>query len=171
MKIQDLIGEELSWSQPRLMTSEYDLSRGTEVIGTLRFRSSFGSLATARLEPGCWTFKRQGFLQTRVSIRACDQEADLGVFRNNTWTGGGTLELPGGDQIQANTNFWHSRYEFAAAGGVSLIKYQTHQGLKLRGEMEILPAAKALPELPWLVMLGWYLAVMMHSDDSAVAMT
>jgi hypothetical protein len=24
-----------------------------------------------------------------------------------------------------------------------------------------------MPELPWLMMLGWYLVVMMHRDDSA----
>jgi hypothetical protein len=33
--------------------------------------------------------------------------------------------------------------------------------------MQILPAAGTMPELPWLTMLGWYLAVMMHRDDSA----
>jgi hypothetical protein len=167
MPIVDLIGEELSWTQPRFLASEYDLSRGSDVIGTLRFRSGWGSLATAQIAKGCWTFKRLGFLKTRVSVRACESEDDLAVFRNATWKGGGTLELARGAAIQANTNFWHSKYEFVGAGDEVLVTYRTHKGFKLSGEMQILPAARSLPELPWIVMLGWYLAVMMHRDDSA----
>ena len=43
----------------------------------------------------------------------------------------------------------------------------TLQRLTLTGRMAILPPAQDMPELPWLMMLGWYLAVMMHRDDSA----
>jgi hypothetical protein len=167
MAIVDLIGEELSWTQPRFLASEYDLSRGGDLIGTLRFRGGWGSLATAQSGDGCWTFKRVGFLQTRVSIRACNSEDDLAVFRNATWKDGGTLELARGGAIQANTNFWHSKYEFVDAGGDVLVAYRTHKGFKLSGEMQIRPEARSLPELPWIVMLGWYLAVMMYRDDSA----
>ena len=168
MQIQDLVGEDLEWSQSGLLGSEYELCRGSDVIGTLKFRSAFGSLATASVDLGCWTFKRMGFLKTRVTVKACDEERELGVFRNNTWSGGGTLELPGGRSIQASTNFWHSKYEFLK-DDQPLIKYRTRQILKLSGHMEILPAAQPIRGLPWLMMLVWYLAVMMHRDDSAGA--
>ena len=167
MRIQNYIEEPLAWTQPRMLTSEYELHRGDELLGSLRFRSSWGSLAVAKVDNGCWTFKRQGFFKTSVSIRVCDSENDVAIFRNNTWKGGGTLELPDGRSFQANTNFWHSRYEFAALAGNPLVRYRTHKGLRLSGEMELLPSAKEMPEGPWLAMLGWYLAVMMSRDDSA----
>jgi hypothetical protein len=168
MRIQDLVGDDLEWAQSSLFSSEYELTRGTDLVGTLKFRSVFGTFATATVDLGCWTFKRMGFLKTRVTIMACGEERELGLFQNNTWSGGGTLELPGGRHIKANTNFWHSKYEFTN-DAEPLIRYRTRQMLKLSGHMEILRAATALPELPWLMMLGWYLAVMMHRDDSAAA--
>jgi|RhiMethySRZTD1v2_1073278.scaffolds.fasta_scaffold16088_12 hypothetical protein len=167
MAISDLVGHELSWTQPRFLASGFELTRAGDVIGRLTFRSAWGSLATAEIDDGCWSFKRLGFLKTRVSVRACDAEEELGVFRNNTWKGGGTLELARGPMIQANTNMWHSKYEFVGAGDEVLLTYHTHRSFKLSGEMQILPPARNLPELPWLVMLGWYLAVMMYRDDSA----
>ena len=112
MRTADLIGHSLSWQQPSLLGSEYGLHLGEDIIGTLRFRSSWGSLATAEILGGCWTFKRIGFLQTRVSIKVCGTEPDIAIFRNNTWKGGGTLEFPDGRRLPASTNFWHSRYEF-----------------------------------------------------------
>jgi hypothetical protein len=167
MPLADLIGEALSWTQPRFLASGYELSRAGDVIGRLTFRSAWGSLATAEIDDGCWSFKRLGFLKTRVSVWSCDAEEELGVFRNSTWKGGGTLDLARGQAIQANTNMWHSKYEFVGAGDEVLVTYRTHRGFKLSGEMQILPSARNLPELPWLVMLGWYLAVMMYRDDSA----
>ena len=68
-------------------------------MATLRFRSIWGSLATAESADGCWTFKRVGFLQTRATIRTCESEDEIAVFKNNSWTGGGTLELSSNVEI------------------------------------------------------------------------
>jgi hypothetical protein len=79
------------------------------------------------------------------------------------------LDLPDGRQLKANTNFWHTRFEFTGADDQPLIRYHSRNTLRLFGQMEILPAARDLLEIPWLAMLGWYLAVMMHRDDSAAS--
>src|SRR4029453_2240918 len=76
MPMADLAGEELSWSQPRFLASGYELSRAGNVIGRLTFRSAWGSLATAEIDDGCWTFKRLGFLKTRVSVGPCQPEEE-----------------------------------------------------------------------------------------------
>ena len=39
----------------------------------------------------------------------------------------------------------------------------------LSAELEIELAARKWAELPWIVMLGWYLLVMMQSDATAAA--
>jgi hypothetical protein len=75
----------LRWSQPSAMKMEYELRSGDECVARLKFRSSFGSYATAESNEGHWTFKRVGFWQTKVTIRARDSDADLAVFKNNTW--------------------------------------------------------------------------------------
>ncbi len=170
MKLVELIGYELKWVQPHAMKREYELRAGEDLIAaTLRFRSGFGSFATATSADGEWTFKRTGFLQTKVTIRAAGSYNDLAVFKNSTWKGGGTLELPDGRSYPANTNFWATQYEFKTELGDSLIRYRKIGGfLHMSSAVEIDPMAKSLPEMPWMVMLGWYLTLMMYSDNAAV---
>ena len=53
--------------------------------------------------------------------------------------------------------------------GASLIHYRYRGLLGSSAEVTVLPAAQDVPELPWMVMLGWYLMIMMEDDASAVA--
>ncbi len=116
-KIAEVIGGELEWVQPSAWKMQYELRAGEEIVATLRFRSSFGSFATAESADGCWTFKRVGFWQTRGTIRGCESENELATFKNNTWSGGGTLEMHDGRQFLATTNFWQTNLEFKTAAG------------------------------------------------------
>lgn len=170
MKLAELVGQELKWVQPHAMKREYELRAGDEIAATLRFRNAFGSFAAAAGADGEWTFKRVGFLQTRVTIRAAGSENDLAVFKNNTWKGGGTLELPDGRSYPADTNFWATRYAFKTETGEPLIRYRKIGGfLHMSSAVEIDPLARHMPEMPWMVMLGWYLTLMMYSDSAAAA--
>lgn len=169
IRLSDLVGHELKWIQPHAMKMEYELRAGDLVAAALRFRSSFGSFATATSADGSWTFKRVGFTQTKVTIRASEADSDLAVFKNNTWSGGGTLELPDGRSYPANTNFWSTQYEFKTQTGDPLISYRKIGGmLHMSSVTEIHPLARDLPELPWMVSLGWYLTVMMHMDSAVI---
>ncbi len=169
-KIATRSDQALQWRQPNMFKMEYELRAGEELVATLRFRSSFGTLATAQSADGCWTFKRVGFFQNHVTVRVCDSETDLAVFKNNTWKGGGTLILPDGREYLVTTIFWQTEYGFKTAGGESLVNFKSKMGLlDHSAEVEILPAGKNLPELPWMVLLGWYLAVMMSNDATTAA--
>jgi hypothetical protein len=170
MRLAEFVGHELKWVQPHALKMEYELRAGDMVVATLHFRSSFGSFAAATSADGTWTFKRVGFWQTRATIRAIGSETDLAIFKNNTWSGGGTLELLDGRKYPANTNFWLTQYEFRTEKDVPLISYRNIGGiLHLSSMTEILPPAKEIPEMPWMVLLGWYLTVMMRMDSAAAA--
>jgi hypothetical protein len=169
-RLSSLADRELRWVKAeRASGGGYQLRDGDDVVATLGFRSSWGTLATATSADGCWTFKRVGFLQTRVTIRACDSEEEIAVFKNNSWTGGGTLELPDGRRIDADTNCWMTTFAFTTETGEPLVRFRKIGGLlSLSSAVEITPAGAAFAKAPWLVMLGWYVAVQMH-DDAAVA--
>jgi hypothetical protein len=168
MKIADLIGQELKWVQPNALKMEYELRLGDMVAGALRFRSQFGTFATATCDDGRWTFKRVGFWQTKATIRTSGSETDVAVFKNNTWGGGGTLELPDGRKYLANTNSWASQYEIKTEAGQELISFRKIGGmLHISSKVEIHALAKDIAELPWMVLLGWYLTVMMYMDYAA----
>ena len=167
-RIADVVDHHLRWVQPRLTERRFELQDGHESVASLSFRSAFGSLATVRTADGAWTFKRIGFWHTRANVRALGGMTDLAVFEPNTWSGGGTLRLATGASILVTTNLWQSKIEFQLAEHHALFRYLTEGFLRQQAELEILPAAKTRPDLPWLLPFGWYLAVMMHQDSTAV---
>jgi hypothetical protein len=164
-------GVELTWTRPHLLKRDYELRDEDTLVATLRFHSMFGSLATAQCAAGSWTFKRRGFLRTEVTVRRLDDPArDIAVFKNNTLTSGGTLELPDGRHMRASTNCWQSRYAIESGTGEVLLRYRGLGGLPfVKTRVEIEPAGAALSEIAWLVPLGFYLARMMESDSAAIA--
>ncbi len=98
-KITDYLKKELKWVEPYLLKKEYELRSGEETIANLKFRSSFGTLATGESEDGCWTFKRTGFFKTKITIRESDTDKELGIFLNDSWKDGGTLEVNDGRRL------------------------------------------------------------------------
>lgn len=167
-RIAELSGLELKWEQPNTFKMEYCLFAGDEMAATLKFRSSFGSFAIAESADGCWTFKRVGFFQTRATIRECDSETEIASYRNNTWTNGGTLEFPDGRQYRASTNFWMTQFDFFNEAEVVLFSYRKIGGIiHLSSYVDLFSNAIIIPELPWMIMLGWYLTIMMHQDAAA----
>jgi len=145
----------------------YELRAGEEIVATQRFRSSFGSFATAESADGCWTFKRVGFLQARATIRVCGSDVEIATFRNNTWKGGGSLELPDGRKFLATTNFWQTQLEVQEESGQCLFRLKSGGILRASASVEMEPSALTRPELPWVVMFSWYLVVMMRRDSAA----
>jgi hypothetical protein len=164
-----LIGSVVTISQPSALRRDWVLSSGERQLATLSFRSSWGTLATATSPDGSWTFKRMGFLHPRVTVRAVGLDRDLGIFFNNTWRAGGTLDLGGGRELRATTNFWQTRIELQNEDERPLLRFHTGGFVRLRGELELLPGAADLPEISWLPAFGWYLAVLFHMDSAAAA--
>jgi hypothetical protein len=145
----------------------YELLAGEALLATLRFRSSLGTLATAETAAGCWTFKRVGFWQTRLTVRDCGLDQDVAVFKNNTWSGGGTLEFGDGRIYRATTNFWQTNLDFKNNQDGSLLRFHSRGFFHFSANVDIDRAAARLPELPLLITLGWYLIVMLQQDAAA----
>ncbi len=168
-KIIDCFQQSLKWVQPKMFDNKYELHAGDELVAALAFRGIGGTFATAESGDGGWTFKRVGFWQNKATVRTRESKSDLAVFRNNTWTGGGMLEFANGKIFKATTNFWMTNYEFQKDTGEPLVRFKYGGIFHLSSEVEILPEARALSELPVLILFGWYLAVMLYMDSSAAA--
>lgn len=166
-RIVDVADRRLKWAQPRARKKEFELRADEELAATLRFRSSFGTFATAESADGCWTFKRIGFWQSKASIRACGSEEDVALFKNSTWSAGGTLTLRDGQEFRATTNIWRTKLAFETEAGEELLRMKTSGILKRSAKVEITPVGRRVPQLPILVLFAWYLAIMLSSDSDA----
>lgn len=157
----------MRWVQPKMLDMAYELLDGDALVATLAFRSSFGSFATFRTSDGAWTFKRVGFWQTSATVRAEGQSADLARFLPNTWSAGGTLTLSDGRALKITTNLWQSKIECLRGDGETLFRYDTEGFIRQEASLTVGHLAGGMPELPWLIGFGWYLAVTLHQDSSA----
>ena len=168
-RIAELAGRELRWTQPSALRKEYELRAGDELVAVLRFPSSFSSQAKAESAEGCWTFERVGFWRNKTVIRACGKQIPLAVFKNSRWGSGGTLELSDGRSYPASTNFWHTELEIRNEADELLLSLRSGGVARLSATVAIHIGAARLPEVPWLVMLGCYLLVMMKADAALAA--
>ena len=168
-RIEEFEGLELEWSQPSAFKMEYELRAGDELAAVLRFPSSFNSYATAEGADGCWTFERVGFWRNKTVVRPCGSQAAIAVFRTSRWGSGGTLELPGGRRYPASTNFWHTELEIRNEMGELLLRVRSGGIVRLSATVEIHPRTACQTGVPWLVMLGCYLLVMMKKDAAVAA--
>jgi hypothetical protein len=147
---------------------EYELRSGAELVATLKFRSMWGTLASAESGDGRWTFKRVGFWQSRATIRASASDTDLAIFKNNTWDGGGTLEFSDHRKFRATTNFWGTNFTFQTEANEPLVHFKYGGVFHRAAEVEISALAKSISDVPLLVLFGWYLVIMLDSDTAAV---
>lgn len=168
LRISQLATHPLKWEQPG-MKMAFDLMTGDTLVATLKFRSAWGTLAYADSGDGSWTFKRVGFWQKSASIRINGVDEDLAIFTNNTWSQGGTLEFANGQSFKATTNFWMTQMEWQTEDDQPLVRFHIGGFFKQSAEVEILPEATQIPELPILILFGWYLILMLHSDSAAAS--
>ena len=168
-KIRELTTQELKWLQPHALKMEYELLDGHELVATLRFRSSFRSLATGESADGCWTLKREGAFHQHVVIRACDSTQEVAVFRKSLWKCSGTLELPGGRTFRAHSNVWNTRYTVTSSSEEPVIEMKNYGFFRRAATVRITHRADGVAEIPFLVMLAFYLDVLEQKDAALVA--
>lgn len=165
--LRDVISHPLQWMQASAGERTYELHAGEDVVATLRWQKSGGSLALAESAEGHWTFKRTGFFSPKVTVRVVGTESDIAVFMPDWFAGRGTLELAGGHRFRwATTSFWRSEMAFCSEAGQPLVHYKPECVLQLAAaKVEIDQTGASIPELSLLVLLGWYFILLMAEDS------
>src|SRR5262245_48208551 len=188
-RIAGLVGRDLKWTQPRAFKMEYELRVADELAAKLHFPSSFRCFATGESADGCWAFKRERKFSSRVTIRPCNGDAEVGAFKcsgtknashvtscalssqHGLWSNGGVLEFPGGRSFNTRGNIWTSRYAVEGASGELLITLKNHGCFHKSADVTIHREAANVTELPLLVLFSWYLDVRMQNDAAIAAAT
>jgi hypothetical protein len=156
-------GGELLWVQPR-NGLDFELRGGDEVVGSLRWERY--SLARGETADQQWTFKREGIWHPHVTVRVAGSDVNLGLFHPD-WRGGGTFELGRPLQFGASS-FWRPRWDWME-GDQPLVHFKRRGMFKLESHVEIEKGAAASPDVPLLVVLGWYLLVLTALDAQSGA--
>lgn len=168
-------GDSFTWKQPKATKRYYELHRGEEAFGTLKFRSMWGTLAWARNSIQDWSFKRVGFLNPLITIRMPEAESDYALFHPR-FLGGGTFLIPDGRAYNWEPiNFWRTKWRFLDRSGSPVISFE--QGseefklteiFKLQAITRLETSQLTNLDFSIFINLGFYLMVL-HSADTAAA--
>jgi hypothetical protein len=154
----EVAGGQLLWVQPH-NGLVFELRGGDEVVGSLRWERN--SLARGETAGQQWTFKREGIWHPHVTVRIAGSDVNLGLFHPD-WTGGGRLEL--GRQLRFSaSSFWRPQWDWTD-GDQPLVHFERRGMFKLESHVQIEKAVAASPDVPLLVVLGWYLLVLAALD-------
>ena len=141
----------LQWSRPSWLRGDYELRAGDELVATIKVRGLARRRATVESSDGTWTLTRCGVSRNGGAIAG---------FAKSIWRSTGELTFASGATYTVGTNGWMTRADVRNAAGELLIEFH-------RRGVQILPAARAIPELFVLVAFAWFHVVMLEEDASA----
>lgn len=155
----------LRWSlRPgRTFLLHFDAATGDAgEAGRLFFSQRSGSLAKGETVFGEWTFKSEGFLHPRITVRKTGSETNCASMTLSA-DGNGRLSLNSGEEFEFVTSGWmHSQWAFQR-GPFEVVRF-SRDGSSTDVEIVI---SKVAPEtLSILVLLGWY-APLLAADEAA----
>lgn len=137
-----------------------------EEAGRLGFSVKGGSLAKGETAHGEWTFKREGFLHPRITVRATDSEQNCGSFTLSA-NGSGKFSLGRGEDYTFTTPGWlDSQWSFHR-GPFEVVRFSRDGS---SADVEIMMRSVDPTTLSILIMLGWY-APLLAADEEAVIKT
>jgi hypothetical protein len=160
-----LTGPDLQWARDSASKRNHLLSSSASLAGKLSFENNHGSRAQGETAHGVWTFKREGFLQPRVSIRRPGSDATIGMVSLSA-SGSGILTLPGGVEYRFSTSGWcrdHWRFE---KRGQPVVRFERSRG---GAKASIENTSESAETMSILLLLGSYLPVLTEADDAALA--
>ncbi len=151
--------------------NRHELRVSDDIYAELHRHSIFGSLTTGEIHFCKYSFKRMGFFKPYITVRQDKSETDLAVQRKARR---GEEEL----RFTDDTVFvWKATKEkkkekgYYDSKGNLLVGFIPKHGLmKSSCEIRLTPSAAAFPQIPLLLMVGWY-HLILENDDEIAAMT
>src|SRR5882724_1291552 len=163
-RIEDLSGNTLNWIQPRPLARQFELRQDGDVLATLRFETSIGSLARAETADAAFTFKRVGFFRPGVTIRRVGSGEGLGSY-DPAWGGGGIIEMADGAKYTFRcASFWHGKWSMLDEHNDSVLEFVLKGFVKTGAQVTF---GKSCADAPLLALFGGYLMVLMADDAAA----
>ena len=160
----------LRWMRTSGEPPAFSLLSGDRPLAVLRWTRPTGSLATAETSAGSWSLKRGGFLTPHVTIRDASGRADVG--RLEVHLRQGILDLVGRRSFRLRrAGLLVPAWQVTDSGGALLAHIEpVRENSRLEGgSVEVEEAARTLPDLPLLLVVGWYFIVLAWFEDEALA--
>jgi len=141
----------------------YVLEAEGQEMGRLCFSGKSGSLAKGMTAHGEWTFKREGFLHPRITVRKTAADSNCGALTLSA-DGSGKLTLGLGEEFNFVTGGWLQSHWSFNRGLAEIVRFSRDGS---SADVEVLNPTVSVETLSILVLLGWY-APLLAADEAAV---
>ncbi len=160
---------QLLWKQKKWGGRYFELLSGDELVGVLYWPKWLSDRAIVESGDGKWVIDRVGFFRDRVVVTDVENGVEVASVEFD-WLGDGEMTLPNGKvynwyRTGILSNNWTLEEENDDL--VFEIKEWMHW-FKHRADIVLRVGSITRPELPFLIYLGWYLALMQMQDAAAV---
>jgi hypothetical protein len=132
-------------------------------FGRLGFSREGRSLAQGQTAHGEWTFKREGFLHPRITVRTTGDVANCGSLTLAS-NGNGKLSLIAGEEFNFITSGWLQSHWSFHRGLVEIVRFGRDGS---SADVEVITPTISAETLSILMLLGWY-APLLAADEAAV---
>jgi hypothetical protein len=141
----------------------YLLEAEGQECGRLCFSGKSGSLAKGLTAHGEWTFKREGFLYPRITVRKTGADSNCGALTLSA-NGNGKLTFGWGEDFNFVTGGWMQSHWSFNRGLAEIVRFSRDGS---SADVEVVNATVTSETLSVLVLLGWY-APLLAADEAAV---
>jgi hypothetical protein len=131
--------------------------------GRLFFSGKSGSLAKGATVDGEWTFKREGFLHPRITVRHSGADTNCAAL-NLSDDGNGRLNFASGEEFSFSTGGWMQSHWAFLRGCTEVVRFSRDGS---SADVEILNPRVGPEKLSVIVLLGWY-APLLAAEEAAV---
>ena len=158
--------DSLEWVQRSI--TEDELVSGNETLAALHWTSSWSSLAVAESAEGRWTFKRVGFIHSKVTIRKEGGNADLYVVPLG-WSGEATITLQELGAFKWTPNVSHTTWILRDSQEIEVMRIELNGFVNVSGKLTLKQTSLDSEKLTLLAILGWYVIMSVLSEDAESA--
>ena len=169
--LRDALLGDLAWRRPGIFSRELVLEAGSDQVARLCWGRWFTFEATAESADGRWSIgrRRGAWLRGDRVVRDAGSGAEVAEFKRN-WRGKGVVRFASGaEYLWGWEGFWSPRYFWMAEDRRPLMTFRAVVGFGREYTMEVDPAARNLPELPVLTLLGGYTMVLISAQRAAAS--
>jgi hypothetical protein len=136
-------------------------------FGRLYFSGKSGSLAKGETAHGEWTFKREGFLHPRITVRKTGADSNCGALMLSA-NGNGKLNFVWGEDFNFVTGGWMQSHWSFKRGVIEAVRFSRDGS---SADVEILSPGIPAETLSVLVLLGWYAPLLAAEEAAVIAAT
>ncbi len=158
--IASMVGRELQWTQPSIFRRQYELRSGDIVVARLEWVKFFAMKARAESADGHWLFDKTGIWKSTIVVRTKEDETPLMTFTENWFGKKQQVMLPHGKTLLLQSDLFAWKSTLTTSTGEPIVEMKRHSLWGNAYDVHLRRAGTSYEELPWLVLLQWYLLVL-----------